>query len=66
MSTTETLRFLVSCRHCHRPVMTIAWTPGQLTELARHIRRCAPEAVGDDPGAEETLRQFRIVPVQQD
>jgi hypothetical protein len=66
MSTCEALRFLVSCRHCQRPVITVAWSAAELAELERHARRCAPDALGATPAADETLRHFRVVPVQQD
>jgi hypothetical protein len=66
MPNTPILRLLVSCRHCHRPVVALAWTAAELTELERHVRRCVPEDLGPSPDIDELLGHFRVVVVPPD
>ena len=68
MTTRKAVRFLVSCRHCQRPVMTVFWTDEELRALREHLRQCAPGDLGadSDEGDDETLRHFRVVPVEAD
>jgi len=66
MATRKTVRFLVSCRHCQRPVMTVFWTDEELRVLREHLRHCASSDLGADPHGvdDETLKHFRVVPVE--
>ncbi|TMA69587.1 MAG: hypothetical protein E6J69_05390 [Deltaproteobacteria bacterium] len=65
MANKTALRFLVSCRHCHRPIMTVAWSAGEILHLRQHLQKCAPDEVpADAASAEETVRHFRVIPVE--
>ena len=56
--------FLVSCRHCQRPVIMVARIGHpELVQLQHHLRGCARyEALGAAPGVMATLGHFRVMP----
>ena len=53
--------FLVSCKHCKRPVATVARLDDpELARLRTHLRACRPAERLDDLDMEATLRHFRV------
>ena len=65
MANKTALRFLVSCRHCQRPIMTVAWSAGEIHHLRQHLQKCVPhELPAGAASAEETVRHFRVIPVE--